>query len=370
MPSDLVIRIRQNFAFLTALVLFGVIFVLYQVAHPRGFSSAVLVQNGDEVFTLAMVAMAQTVPVLAAGLDLSVGALMTMVGCFASYMLSGAPEGTPLALDLAGLHLTLGTLPGGILGISLGIIICLIIGTLAGLLNGVIVVYGRIQPIIATLATGAIYIGIALFLRPQPGGKIDDDLNWALTNALSDFASTVHIFDDGAAPWFAPFAWIPTPFVLLALIALLVWVPFRRSVTGRTVYAIGSAEGAAYMSGLNINRAKIAAFTLGGFFAACGGLFLAIQTSSGNADLPQAGTYTLNSIAAVVIGGTSLLGGTGGAIGSIFGALILRVISFFFRIFDIAPLLQPLFEGIILLAAVSIGALRVLRVKNTLELFR
>ena len=70
MPSDLVSRLRQNFAFLTALVLFGVIFVLYQVAHPRGFSSAVLVQNGDEVFTLALVAMAQTVPVLAAGLDL------------------------------------------------------------------------------------------------------------------------------------------------------------------------------------------------------------------------------------------------------------------------------------------------------------
>jgi ribose transport system permease protein len=263
---------------------------------------------------------------------------------------------TPLAVEIAGLHLNLGTLPGGITGIVLGMIICLAVGTLAGLFNGVIVVYGRIQPIIATLATGAIYIGIALFLRPQPGGKIDDDLNWALTNALSDFASTVHIFDDGAAPWFAPFAWIPTSFVLLALIALLVWVPFRRSITGRTVYAIGSAEGAAYMSGLNINLAKIAAFTLGGFFAACGGLFLAIQTSSGNADLPQAGTYTLNSIAAVVIGGTSLLGGTGGAIGSIFGALILRVISFFFRIYDIAPLLQPLFEGIILLAAVSIGA--------------
>src|SRR5262249_49771931 len=157
-----------------------------------------------------------------------------------------------------------------------------------------------------------------------------------------------------------------TPFVLLALIAIIVWMPFRRSIVGRTVYAIGSAEGAAYMSGLNINRAKIVAFTLAGVFAARGGLFLAIQTSSGHADLPQAGTYTLNSIAAVVIGGTSLLGGTGGAIGSIFGALILRVISFFFRIFDIAPLLQPLFEGIILLAAVSIGALRVLRVKNTL----
>jgi ribose transport system permease protein len=191
-----------------------------------------------------------------------------------------------------------------------------------------------------------------------------------MTNSLGDFASTVHIFDDGAAAWFAPFAWIPVPFVLLLLIAIVVWLPFRRSVTGRTVYAIGSAEGAAYMSGLAIHRARLAAFTLGGFFAGCGGLFLAIQTSSGNADIPQAGEYTLNSIASVVIGGTSLLGGTGGAIGSLFGALILRVISFCFRIFDIPPLMQPLFEGVVLLIAVSLGALRVLRVKNTLELFR
>ena len=263
-----------------------------------------------------------------------------------------------------------GRLPGGVTGILLGIVICLAIGALAGLINGVVVVYGRIQPIIATLATGAIFIGLALFLRPQPGGKIDDDLNWALTNSLGDFASTVHIFNDGAAPWFAPFAGIPTPFVLLALIVLLVWVPFSRTVTGRTIYAIGSAEGAAYMSGLDINRARIAAFTLGGFFAGCGGLFLAIQTSSGNADIPQAGAYTLNSIAVGRDRRHVAAWRRGGAIGSVFGALILRVISFFFRIFDIAPLLQPLFEGIILLAAVSIGALRVLRVKNTLELFR
>ena len=370
MHSDFAIRVRQNFGFLTAVVLFCIVYVLYHVAHPKGFSSAVLIQNSNEVFTLAMVAMAQTVPVLMAGLDLSVGALMTMVDCFASYLLIGAAGGTPLNIDVIGIQLSLGTLPGGVPGLLLGIVMCLGIGTLGGLMNGIVVVYGRIQPIIATLATGAIYIGIALHLRPQPGGKIDDDLNWALTNSLGDFASTVHIFDDGAASWFAPLAWIPTPFLLLALIALIVWVPFKRSVAGRTVYAIGSAEGAAYMSGLAIDRAKLLAFTLGGFLAGCGGVFLAIQTSSGNADIPQAGAYTLNSIASVVIGGTSLLGGTGGAVGSIFGALTLRVISFFFRVFDIAPLLQPLFEGIILLAAVSIGALRVLRVKNTLELFR
>ena len=154
MSSDLAIRIRQNFAFLTAVFLFCVVYLLYHVAHPKGFSSAVLVQNSDEVFTLALVAMAQTVPVLAAGLDLSVGALMTMVGCFASYLLSGAPDGTALALDLAGWRLGLGTLPGGVPGILIGILICLAIGAFAGLINGIVVVYGRIQPIIATLATG------------------------------------------------------------------------------------------------------------------------------------------------------------------------------------------------------------------------
>jgi ribose transport system permease protein len=124
------------------------------------------------------------------------------------------------------------------------------------------------------------------------------------------------------------------------------------------------------MSGLNIDRGKLAAFTLAGIFAGIGGIFMAIQTSSGNADIPMAGAYTLSSIASVVIGGTSLLGGTGSAIGSIFGTLILKVISFNFRIFDIAPLLQPLFEGLVLLCAVSLGALSILRVKNQLELFR
>jgi len=368
--SDLVIRLRQNAGLITAVALFCLVYLFYHLVHPKGFSSAVLVQNADEVFTLATLAMAQTVPVLAAGLDLSVGALMTLVDCLASYLLTYSDKAQVFNIDIGALHLPVLLLPGGAAGVWLGAIICLLTGLLGGFINGCVVVYGRIQPIIATLATGAIYMGLALYLRPTPGGKIGDDLNWAMTNTLGDFASTVHIFDDGAAGWFAPIAGIPVPAILLLLIAAVVWAPFRRTVTGRTVYAIGSAEGAAYMSGLAIQRARLAAFTLGGFFAGCGGLFLAIQTSSGNADIPQAGEYTLNSIAAVVIGGTSLLGGSGGAIGSLFGALILRVISFCFRIFDVPPLLQPLFEGIVLLVAVSLGALRVLRVKNTLELFR
>jgi len=339
--------LRQNRGFAGALVLFAALYLTYQMMHPRGFSSAVFVQNANESVAIAFVAMAQTIPVLMGGLDLSVGAVMTLTNCIASVLVNGTP-----------------------LQIVFGMVVTLACGTAFGFMNGLVVVYGRIQPIIATLATGAIAIGLALLIRPSPGGNVDGDLNWALTNSLFDFAETYHLFDDGNAAWFQPIANFPVPFIILFGVATLVWVPFRRSVTGRTIYAIGSAEGAAYMSGLPIARAKIAAFTLAGFFASCGGLYLAIQTASGNADTTQAGAYTLNSIAAVVLGGTSLLGGIGGAIGSLVGALILRVISFYFRILSIDPLLQPLIEGMVLLTAVSLGALRTLRVKNKLDWFR
>lgn len=345
--ANLAIFLRRNAALFTVILVFLVFYIFYNINHPRGFSTAVYIQNSNEVFSLAMVAMAQTIPVLLGGLDLSVGAIMTLVNCLASLLLNGSPG-----------------------QIAFGMLVCLLSGAACGFLNGCVVVYGRIQPIIATLATGAIFMGLALFLRPSPGGDVDGDLSWVMTNDLYEVAATYGFAQNGEATWFSPIAWLPVPLILLVLSALLIWLPFSRSITGRTVYAIGSAEGAAFMSGLSIDRAKLAAFTLGGFFAGLGGLYLTMQTSSGNADIPQAGAYTLNSIAAVVIGGTSLLGGVGSAIGSIFGALVLRTISFNFRIFEIDPLLQPLFEGVVLLAAVSLGALAVVRVRNSLDLFR
>jgi ribose transport system permease protein len=343
--SRLTGALGRNLGLALAILLFVLFYGVYNSLHPKGFSPAVLIQNSNESFALVMAAMAQTVPVLAGGLDLSVGAVMTLVNCLASHVMTGSPA-----------MLVTGT------------VVCLAVGALAGFINGCVVVYGRLQPIIATLATGAVYLGIALYLRPTPGGDIDQDLAWALTNDLYELAATYGWFDGGDAPWFQPVAWIPMPLILAVLVVVLVWLPFRATVTGRNVYAVGSSEPAAYMSGLAIDRARLAAFTLAGFFAAVGGLYLAIQTSSGNADVPQAGGYTLNSIAAVVIGGTVLTGGSGGAVGSLIGALVIRAISFNFRIFDVPPLLQPLFEGLVLLAAVSLGASRVFRVRNRLQL--
>ncbi len=345
--SALMTSINQNRGFYGAIVLLAALYLVYNLIHPKGFSTNLLIANTNESVALVFVAMAQAVTVLMGGLDLSVGAVMTLTSCIASVLVTGDPW-----------------------QIVLGCIVTVASGTAFGLVNGVIIVYGRLQPIIATLATGAVAIGLALLIRPKPGGDIDLDLNWAATNSLRDVAETYHLFDDGEAAWFQPIAWFPVPLLIMILVAVLVWVPFKRTVTGRTLYAIGSSEGAAYMSGLPINRAKLMAFTLAGFFAGCAGLYLAVQTGSGNADIPQAGAYTLNSIAAVVLGGVSLLGGIGSAIGALIGALILRAISFYFRILSIDPLLQPLVEGIVLLLAVSLGAIRALRVKNRLELFR
>lgn len=146
-------------------------------------------------------------------------------------------------------------------------------------------------------------------------------------------------------------------------------MPFRRSVTGRAAYAVGSSESAAHMSGVPIQRAKFMAYTLAGFMAGCGGLFLTFFTYTGEAGYANGNTYTLFSIAAVVLGGVSLFGGSGSAIGAIFGALAFRTIGDLLFVFDFDPLWQPLFQGITLLLAVSLSAIALFRIRNRLDWF-
>jgi ribose transport system permease protein len=324
--KELRLWLVQNYGPLVAFGLFVVIFTVYVANHPAGLTVAVATTAANKGVLLALVGMAQTFPVLTGGLDLSVGMIFVMCNCVASAVVNGSPA-----------------------EVAAGVVAVLLAGMLCGLLNGAIIVYGRLQPIITTLATGAIYYGIALAIRPVPGGEVDDALSDALTNQV--------------------FGVVPTTLVLLLAVVLFVWLPFRASVVGRACYAAGSAEQAAYMSGVDIKRAKLAAYILSGLLAAIGALLLTFVTDSGEASAPGGGIYTLNSIAAVVIGGTSLLGGVGGAIGSIFGALVLRTIGDLLFVFDLPPLWQPLIQGAILLAALTLGAARVLRVRNRLELF-
>ena len=201
------------------------------VYSPAYFTPNVLNTAAVKAVLLALVAMAQTVPVLTRGLDL-VGRhdvhhdqLHCLDGCHRRRRSMSA----------------------------MGVFIVLCAGAAAGFLNGAIVVYGRLQPIIVTLATGAVYYGIALSIRPIPGGSVDP--------TLADFVTGL--------------LWgkVPTVLVLLLCVVLFIWIPFRRSVLGRGCYATGSAEGAAYLSGVAIANSKLAAYTLSGVFCAIAGLY-------------------------------------------------------------------------------------------------
>jgi ribose transport system permease protein len=324
--SDWPFWLREHRSTLFALAAFLAMFTIYIANHPAGLNSNVVNTAANKGVLLAIVAMAQTLVVLTSGIDLSVGMVLVLANCLASTIVVGSP--LQVALGVAGVLAT---------------------GALCGALNAVIVIFGRLQPIVTTIATGAIYYGAALALRRVPGGDIDGTLADALTGKL----------------W----GWLPASLVLLFALVLLVWVPFRRSEVGRAAYAIGSAEVAAYMSGVPIRRAKFAAYTLSGLLASVAGLFITCVTSSGEASLANGNTYTLYSIAAVVLGGVSLFGGSGSAVGAIFGALMFRTIGDLLFVFDLEPLWQPLFQGVVLAAAVCLGALRLLRVRNRLDLY-
>jgi ribose transport system permease protein len=326
--SDWRYRLAEHRGTLIAVAMFLVMFVIYVSKHPAGFTANVVQTAANNEVPLALVAMGQTLVVLTAGIDLSVGMVYILTNCVASYIVVG-----------------------GVGTATLGMAGALMTGLLCGALNGLIVIYGRLQPIVTTIATGSIYYGIALWLRPQPGGS--DDYNWDVGAFMTDQLP----------------GGIPTSLVALLIVVLIIWLPFRRSALGRAVYAVGSSEAAAYMSGVPIRAAKFAAYCLSGLLSAMGGLYVTFVTGSGEASFANGGSYTLNSIAAVVIGGVSLFGGIGSAVGAIFGALAFLTISNLLLVFDIEALWQDLFKGAVLLVAVCISSVRLLQVRNRLELF-
>ena len=182
--SDLRHRLHHNGGLLAAIGLFGLMFTIYVANHPVGLTAAVAATAANKAVLLALVAMAQTLPVLTRGLDLSVGMVFILANCMAS-------------------AIVVGTIGEGLLGIAA----VLGAGALAGFLNGAIVVWGRLQPIITTLATGAIYYGIALYIRPGPGGDVQSDIADLATGQL--------------------FGVVPTALIVLLGVVVLVWLPYR-----------------------------------------------------------------------------------------------------------------------------------------------
>lgn len=351
-PLVLTLR-RLAFRHFRVGIAFAIMFTLLSITvslNERFFTPPVITSTANQSMTLIFAGMAQTSVVITGGIDLSVGPIISLSNSLASAIFSESDD------------------PFNIIMV---IVIVLVVASLAGLVNGLIVVYGRLQPIIVTLATSSIYSGIALYLRPRPGGYVPDVYSDLLTKRVGQLLpETLFGTEPTGLPAFfqSLFNFIPASAILLLLVLILLWIPFRRSRLGMWVYAVGSNEGAAYMSGVNVKLAKISAYVLGGLFAGIGGLFLTAQTQSG--DAATGSVFTLQSIAIVVLGGTSLFGGSGGVAGTIAGAVSLRLITSILFFARVNPLQQPLWEGAVILFAVTAGASRIFTARNRLDTMR
>ena len=184
MSGDWSYWLREHKGTLLAFAAFGVMFAIYVANHPAGLNANVATTAANKGVLLAIVAIAQTLVVLTSGIDLSVGMVMVLANCLASTIVVGSPLMTVL----------------GVLGV-------LLVGGVCGAINGLIVIYGRLQPIVTTIATGAIYYGAALALRRVPGGDIDASLADALTGQLP--------------------GGVPASLALLLALVLIVWLVAR-----------------------------------------------------------------------------------------------------------------------------------------------
>jgi ribose transport system permease protein len=257
---------------------------------------------------LVFAGVGQSVVVLTRGLDLSIGGMISVtVSLAATRMGAGAGD------------------------LVLWTVVILLVGAAGGALNGFLVAYARLQPILVTLATLSIYQGIAIKILPQPGGRIPESFTNALTNPNQ-----------------------PTAVIYVALV-LALWFAFRRSGFGVSVYALGNDEEAARASGIRVRRTKVLAYLVSGVFGAAAGLFLGATTTAG--DATGGDIYVLTSIAAVVLGGVSFFGGRGSAVGAICGAFALTLVVNVLFFAHVDPLYQSFYQGLFLIVAVVLGTL-------------
>jgi len=285
---------------LACIIAYCVVFFAQQHSLPGGFEITSTVNN---TMPLMLAGIAQTLVVLTRGIDLSVGGVIDLTNATAA--------------------ITLGSSPGSMV---LWSVVVLLIGGACGLMNGLLVGIGRLQPILVTLATLSIYQGLAIRVLPQPGGQVPPGYTAALANT--------------SAPW-----------ALIYVVALAVgWSAFRRTRLGVAVFAIGNDPQAAQANGIAARRAVILAYTLGGVLSGAGGLFLAASATAGDATTGNG--FTLTSIVAVVLGGISLFGGRGSAIGAIMGAFVINMIVNILFFSHIDPLYQAFYEGLFLVVAV------------------
>ena len=274
----------------------------------------------------AILAVGQTLVIIAAGIDLSVGAIAALSACVAAVLMTQQ-------VNIAGITF-------GPIDLWLGILIALVFGILCGMLNGFIINKGRIPDFIATLGTLTIFRGVALLITgglPVPSHLTATELKGYLPEEMIWLGS-------------GSILGIPVTGVIALIAVAIGWFILRYTAFGRATYAVGGNKEAARVSGINIDRTKLVVYTFCGLMCAVGGIVLSGRLNSANALMADA--ENLNSIAAVVIGGTNLFGGEGGVIGSLIGALIMGVLANGLNLLNVSAFWQRIVQGAVIIIVV------------------
>ena len=298
----------ENKSLVALLVLIGVVSFL----SPNFFTADNLLNILRQTSVNAIMAVGMTLVILTAGIDLSVGSVLALCGALAATMV--AME-LPIWLVVP---LTLGA------------------GALLGGVSGLIIAKGKVQAFIATLVTMTALRDVTMVYtegRPISTGFSDGADHFA-------WLGTGYLFG------------LPVPIWLMAIVFLLAWYLLNHTRLGRYIYALGGNESATRLSGINVARVKLAVYGLCGMLSALAGLIVTSRLSSAQ---PTAGMgYELDAIAAVVLGGTSLMGGKGRIMGTLIGALIIGFLNNALNLLDVSSYYQMIAKASVILLAVMI----------------
>ena len=319
------IRFLRSHYWITGLfVMLALLLVATRLIQPN-YGASGLESLARAALPFAFAAAAQTVVVIAGGIDLSIASMMAVTSVTAAVLMDGSSEGFAVFAVL--------------------FVLCL--GAVMGTINGLLIVITRVPDIVVTLAMLFVWEGVALLILKAPGGAAAEWLKGLMVGSLAIPGIPLAITQ-----------WIPKALVLLVVCLAAVWIPFRRSRFGLSVYAVGSSSLAAFRTGVAVNRGKIGAYAMAGLFAAMGGLVLTMSTGIG---APIPGPYLLASVAAVVLGGVVLGGGRGGLLGPIVAVLILRLVRTDLTFLAVDPNVTTIVEGSIMVVVVMVGGLLVVK---------
>ena len=315
--------IRISGAFHRLLAFSGLIalVVVFSIASPNFMQTQNVLAILQATSVNGVLAIAATLVIITGGIDLSVGTLMTFCAV------------------IAGVVLTYWGLP-----LPLGIVAAIAAGTACGLLSGTIIAKLKVPPFIATLGMMLILKGLSLVISGTKPIYFNDTPGFnqiALGSAVGTIFPTVPL---------------PNGVLILFAVALAAAFVLGKTALGRYTFALGSNEEAVRLSGVNIDRWKIAVYATAGGICGVAGLLIASRLNSAQPALGQG--YELDAIAAVVIGGTSLSGGRGTVIGTLIGALIISVLANGLRILSVPQEWQTVVTGLIIILAVYADILR------------